>query len=55
VIISGGGIHSDLVKTHHNCENPATRYDYRIPASTFLPFSGVFPPESFSWVDKVQK
>jgi hypothetical protein len=26
-------------------ENPATGYDHRITASTFLPFYGVFPSE----------
>jgi hypothetical protein len=26
-------------------ENPAIGYDHRITASTFLPFSGVFPSE----------
>jgi hypothetical protein len=46
VIISGGGILPVPARTDHNRENPAIGYDYRITASTFLPFSGVFPSET---------
>jgi hypothetical protein len=36
---------NSAVRTDHNRGNPATEYDHRITASTFLPFSGVFLPE----------
>jgi hypothetical protein len=43
VIISDGGILPIPDRTNHNPKNPATGYDHRIAASTFLLFSGVFP------------
>jgi hypothetical protein len=46
VIMSGGGILPVPARTDHNCDNPATGYDQRITASTFLQFSGVFAPET---------
>jgi hypothetical protein len=41
VIISGGGILAVMVGSGWKRENPATGYDHRITASTFVPFSGV--------------
>ncbi len=46
MIISGGGILLVPAITNHNRKNPATGSDHRIIASTVLPFSGVFPPET---------
>ncbi len=45
VIISGGGILKVMIGSGWNWEKPATVYDHRITASTFLPFSGVFSPD----------
>ncbi len=45
VIISGGEILVIMFGFDWNPENPATRYDHHITASTFLPFSGGFLPE----------
>jgi hypothetical protein len=44
VITSGGGILAIVVGYDWSQENPATGYDHRITASTFLPLSRVFPP-----------
>ncbi len=45
MIIFGGGILKVMVGSGWNWKNPATGYDHRITASTFLPFSGFFPPD----------
>jgi hypothetical protein len=45
VIISYGGILAVPARTNHTCENPATGYEHRITASTFLTFFGVSAPE----------
>jgi hypothetical protein len=45
VIIFGGGILKVMVGSGWNWEKPATGYDHRIIASTFLPFSVVFSPD----------
>jgi hypothetical protein len=45
VIISDAGILAVPARTDHNQENSDTGYDHRITASTFLPFSRVFPLE----------
>jgi hypothetical protein len=46
VIISGGEILAVMVSSGWSRENAATEYDHRFLDSTFLPFSGNFPPES---------
>jgi hypothetical protein len=46
MISSGCGILQVPAEINHNRENPTAGYDHRIPASTFLPFSGVFPPKT---------
>jgi hypothetical protein len=51
VIVYGSGILSVPARTDHNRENPAIGYDHRITASTFLPFSGVFPPKTTTFLE----
>jgi len=52
VVISYDGLLAVIVGSGWNRENPAIGYDHHITASAFLPFSGVFPPETttFPWV-----
>jgi len=45
LIISSGGIFAVTVGSGWNREYPAIRYDLSITASTFLLFSGIFPPD----------
>ncbi len=44
VIMTSGGILAVMVVSGQSRENPASGYDHRIAASTFLPFSEVFSP-----------
>ncbi len=45
VIISRGEILAFMVSSGWNRKKPDTGYDHRITAYTFLPFSGIFPPD----------
>jgi len=50
ISVSDDRIFPVLVRTGHNLANPVTGYDHSIPASTFLPLSGVFRPETTSFL-----